>query len=536
MNHTFVRRFAVFVAALVGLVVAPVLRTSAAPQSTHPFRSISGTLTLNIGYEPASLDPAVDYDTGGETYMGAVYDTLVKVVGTSRTQLQPELATHWNVSHDGKIYTFYLRPHVHFHDGTLLTSHAVKFSFDRLLKAKQGAYGVYAEVKQVNALKPLVVQFVLKYPFASFVATLADLDGADIVSPKTVGRHQIAANGASYLANHDAGAGPYELVSYQHNQRIMLKAFPGYWGGWAGRHVARVVLQWPASSSTQRLRLEQGTLDGTITMTPEDFAAVTHENGIRVVRHTGQTIFDVRINTTKKGLNNIHVRRALSYAYDYNGVAKGVWRGLATKMQGVGPTGLANFIKVAHPYTFDLKKAAAELRAAGPAGKHLTFTVAYLPDDTPNIQAAQLFQAACAKIGITIKLQGIPIATYAQLITKPSTDPDIWFGQWTMDYADDAEMYWLYYYSGNVPPNGSDVMYYRDPVTDKLLLKGQHAVSEKVAHKYWQQAMNRVYQAAPNIWTVQPQEQIALRSNIGGYRYNFLFSKFYWPVYSMYRT
>jgi len=364
---------------------------------------------------------------------------------------------------------------------------------------------------------------------------VAMVDGPAIVSPKTVGNHKISGTGASYLGNHDAGSGPYELVSYQHNQQIVLRAFPGYWRGWKGRHFARAVLQWPASSSTQRLRLQQGTLDGTITMTPQDFAAVSHTPGIQVQRHTALTIFDVRINTTKPGLNNVHVRRALNYAYDYNGVIKGVFQGLASKMRGVGPTGLANFFPAANPYTFNLAKARAELKLAGSAGKNLTITVAYLPSDTQSIQAAQIFQADLKQIGITANLQGIPIATYVHAVAKPSTDPDVWFGQWTMDYADDAEMYWTYYYSHNTPPLGGNVMYYKDPVTDQLLLKAQHSSSAKVARQYWRRAMARVYAAAPNIWTVQPQEEVALRSNIGGYKYNFLFSKFYYPIYTMYR-
>ncbi|HZU12220.1 MAG TPA: ABC transporter substrate-binding protein [Chloroflexota bacterium] len=535
MSHLSIPRLLVLIAAVGALLLAPALRTSAASRTRAPAPSVSGTLTVNVGYEPASLDPAVDWDTGGETYIAAVYDTLFRAVGATRVSLKPGLATRWSVSRDGKTYTVTLRSGVHFHDGSTLNAQAVKFSFDRFLKAKQGSYGIFSEIKRVQAVGAHTVKFVLTYPFASFPQTLAMIDGPEIVSPKTVGSHQIASNGASYLDSHDAGTGPYELVSYLHNQRIVLKAFPGYWGGWKGKHFAKVVLQWPASSSTQRLRLQQGTLDGTITMTPEDFAAVSHSSGIQVQTHTAQTIFDVRINTTKHGLNNVHVRRALSYAYDYNGVVQGVFRGLAAKMRGVGPTGLKNFFPASHPYTFDLAKAQAELKAAGSAGKNLTFTVSYLPDDTPSIQAAQIFQADCAKIGIKINLQGIPIATYSNIVTKPSTDPDIWFGQWTMDYADDAEMYWSYFYSKNTPNNGANVMYYKDHVVDELLLKAQHATSEAKAAPYWKAAVNRIYQAAPEIWTVQPREQIALRSNIGGYQYSFLFSKFYWPVYSMYR-
>jgi peptide/nickel transport system substrate-binding protein len=494
----------------------------------------SGTLTIAIGYEPGSLDPVVDYDTGGNTYFGAVYDRLVTAVGTTNVQILPDLATSWSESRNGTVWTFRLRPNVKFHDGSPVTAQAVKFTFDRMLAAKQGAYGDYSEIKRVAVLNPLTVQFHLQFPFASFLPSLTNLDGVEIVNPRVVGNHKIGSNGSSYLNDHDAGSGPYELVSYLHHQQITLKAFPGYWAGWNGHHTARVVIEWPASSSTQRLGLERAGLSATNNLSSQDYGAVSQESGIVVHRYTAQTIRDIRLNTARGALKNVLVRRALNYAFDYNGVIQGVYHGLAAKMQGVGPTSFKNFVKATHPYTFDLNKAKALLAQSAVPKSQLNFTIAYLPDDTQAIQMAQIFQSDLAKIGVTAKLQGIPIATYSQVVKSVSTDPDIWIGAWTMDYNDDAQMYWLYYYSKNEPPVGSDVMWYSDPTTDRLLVQALHASTAKQAYHLFQLVCYRVYAAAPNIWTVQPDEQVALRSNVHGYSYNFEYSNYYFPLYNMY--
>jgi peptide/nickel transport system substrate-binding protein len=528
-----VYRMAMVTAFLVGGLAPALVSASRLPRAAH---GPSGTLTVAIGYEPASLDPVVDYDTGGNTYFGNVYDRLVTAVGTKNVRIVPDIATSWSESKNGTIWTFHLRPNVKFHDGSPVNAQAVKFTFDRMLAAKQGAYGDFSEIRRVTVAGPLTVQFHLQFPFASFLPSLTCLDGVDIVNPRVVGNHKIGSNGSSYLGDHDAGSGPYELVSYQHHQQITLKAFPGYWGGWSGHHVARIVIEWPASSSTQRLALERGGLDATNNLAAQDYAAVAHESGIVVHKYTAQTIRDIRLNTAKGALRNVLVRRALSYAFDYHGVIQGVYHGLAAKMQGVGPTSFKNFVKATHPYTFDLNKAKSLLTQSKVPKSQLNFTIAYLPDDTQAIQMAQIFQSDLAKIGVTATLQGIPIATYNQVVKSPSTDPDIWIGAWTMDYNDDAQLYWLYYYSKNEPPVGSDVMWYHDPTTDRLLVQALHAKTAKRAYHLFQLVCYRVYAAAPNIWTVQPDEQVALRSNVRGYSYNFEYSNYYFPLYSMYTT
>ena len=525
-------------ATLAGAVAASALGASAPQPGTRAHAAgagPSGTLAVVVQNEPAFLDPAVDYDGGAATYLGAVYDYLVQAVGVQQVKIVPGLATSWSVSADGKSWTFHLRPHVLFHDGSTVDAAAVKFSFDRMLKAGQGAAADFSEISSTEVVDPLTVRFHLQYPFSSFLESLSCLWGPAIVSPKTVGKDKIAANGTSILGNRDAGSGPYELASYVHNQKIVLKAFPGYWGGWSGKHVASATIEWPASTSTQRLELEQGAIDAADNMSPRDLDAVAQEPGLRVVNQVAQTIRDIRLNTVKGALRSTLVRQALSYAFDYDGVVRGVFQGQATRQTGVGPTGLQNFVPASHLYTFDLAKARGLLAHSGYAGKALSFTIAYLPGDTQAIQMAQIFQSDLAKIGVTTQLQGIPIATYTQIIQKPSTTPDIWIGAWGMDYPDDAQMYWSYFYSKNVAPLGGNYFFYNDPSTDALLLKARQLSDPKAAYAVYKQICDRIYTLALEIWPVQPNERIALRSNIRGYTYNFQYSSSYYPLYQMYR-
>ncbi|MGH2389391.1 MAG: ABC transporter substrate-binding protein [Chloroflexota bacterium] len=520
------------------LIVAFTLAPSAgAHGAARAASGPTGSLTLAIGFEPSSLDPAYDYEIGATSILANVYEGLVRDVGAKTVKVVPDLATSWKTSADGKTWTFKLRPNVKFHDGSNVDAAAVKFSFDRLAKNQLGAAAVFAEISSVQVVDPLTVAFHLQYPFASFLPSLATVWGADIVSPKTVGNHKInASNGTSYLDDHDAGSGPYELVSWVRHQKITLQAFPGYWGGWSGNHTKTVTLVWPPASSTGRLELEQGALDATDNLSPQDYAAVKQEQGINVLENTSQTIRDIRINAGKGALKNQLVRQALSYAFDYDGVIRGVFQGHASRMQGIGPTGFENFVQEPHLYTFDLNKAKSLLAKAGYAGKKLSFTLSYLPDDTQAQQMAEIYQADLAKIGITGTLKGVPIATYSLIARKPATNPDIWFGTWGMDYADDAEEYWTFYYSKNTPPYGSNVFFYNDPKTDSQLIAARKSTDPAAAYKLYTAIAHRIYNQALEIWPAQPNETVAVSAKVHGYAYNYMYGFFYYPLYNMYKS
>lgn len=493
----------------------------------------SGVLSIAVATETSSLDPAVNYDAAGTIYLAAVYDGLVKAVGATTVQIVPNVATSWTTSKDGKTWTFQLRPGVKFHDGSPLNAAAVKFSFDRFLGAKRGAAADFEAVSKVEVAGPLSVRFVLKYPFSSFLNSLTSLSGPMIVSPKTVGNDKITASGDSILNKIDAGSGPYTLASYVRGQRLTLKAFPGYWGGWAGSHSETVNITWPASSSTQRLELEQGEVDAAMNLSVQDFDAVAHNPAFKVVQNTSQLIHDIRINTTREPLKDARVRQALSYAFNYDGVVKGVYRGYATRMLGIAPNGFKNYVEASRPYTYDLVKAKALLAQAGYAGKPLNLTIGYLPEETQQLQVAQIFQADLAKIGVTARLQGMPLSTYFKLIDSPQTSPDLFMGSWTMDYNDNAQLYTTFYTSSNTPPAGGNYSFYNDPATDKALALAARSVDEKTTFALYKQIADRVYAAAPQIWTVQPIDRVALSSKIKGYSYNALYGVNYFPVYDM---
>ncbi len=136
-HHVTRRTFVKSVSAGVALSVLPGLRVptiSAAPVAgVRQFADTTpGTLVVGLVAEPTSLDPGQLTDINSMKLLGALYDTLVRFKPNS-FDLDPGLATSWDMSGDGLLYTFKLRQGVKFHDGTDFNADAVKFTYDRLL-------------------------------------------------------------------------------------------------------------------------------------------------------------------------------------------------------------------------------------------------------------------------------------------------------------------------------------------------------------------------------------------------------------------
>jgi len=140
----------------------------------------AGTLVVGLVAEPVNLDPAQVTDLNSNRVGRRIVETLVTFPDES-TQIVPGLAESWTVSKDGLHYVFKLRKSVTFHDGTPLNAEAVKFSIERQINpehpaAKIGKYPFanyfFGNVKAVEVLDSLTVEFVLKEPRASFLAVL----------------------------------------------------------------------------------------------------------------------------------------------------------------------------------------------------------------------------------------------------------------------------------------------------------------------------------------------------------------------------
>ena len=191
------------------------------------------------GFNPQQFTSGTTYDASSVP----LYNRLVEFkIGT--TEVIPGLAEKWEVSEDGKTYTFHLRKGVKWHDNIkpdARNADDVVFSFDRQKNAQNpyhkvsgGSYeyfegmGLPELISEVKKVDDNTVQFVLTRPEAPFLADLA-MDFASILS-KEYADAMMKAGTPEKLDLNPIGTGPFQLQQYQKDSRIRYKAFDGYWG------------------------------------------------------------------------------------------------------------------------------------------------------------------------------------------------------------------------------------------------------------------------------------------------------------------
>jgi ABC-type transport system substrate-binding protein len=330
---------------------------------------------------PRSLDPAWDYETAGGQILQNVYETLVFYKGASAAELEPLLATevpsieNGGISDDGLTYTFHLRQNVTFHDGTKFNASAVKYSIDRAMyyDDPESPGWILTQVldpentSSVEVIDEYTVRFHLQYPYSPFLYCLA-YTVADIVSPTYVEEHGgiQPRSENNWMDKHTCGTGPY-MVDYwaEDNTYIVLKKNPNYWGEEPVLDTIRI--EYIDEYNTRYLALIGGTADTIYVPREHANELINRESeGIRVV--TGTPTFDVNFfgfNLAMPPFDNVNVRKAFCYAFDYETYYNQVQSGITTPLQGIIPKGMFGHYDELPIYTKDLDKAKSYLEQAG---------------------------------------------------------------------------------------------------------------------------------------------------------------------------
>jgi peptide/nickel transport system substrate-binding protein len=383
--------------ALVGLLAVPVLG-QAIPKDTLVIGADTGIIV--------DLDPARAYEVFTNTVIEQLYDNLVDFEGTFEV-IKPALAESWEASADGMTWTFHLRQGVKFHSGNEVNADAVVFSFTRALALN------FAPIWMLDQYVPSAdnVKKIDEYTVAitTKVALSEGLMGAimgvqgicAIIDPSVVEAHKTAEDPWAYkwLQFHDAGSGPYGLVEWSPNDRVVLEGFDAYWDG-APKTKNVIVIDIPERAQ-QRLALENGTVDIAWDLLPEAMDELRDRDGFTLYESPGWSITYLCMNVGKEPFDNPLVRKAIKYAIDYDAIVNGIMKGAAIIGETFIPVGIPGHLE-ATPYHKDVEKAKQLLADAGyPDG----FTTQIICQPTsPRKDIATQVQQDLAEVGIKADL------------------------------------------------------------------------------------------------------------------------------------
>jgi peptide/nickel transport system substrate-binding protein len=510
------------------MVLVPFFTWSRVPP-THAAATRVGKSTLVVAWwlPVDDLDPATSYSGTGAMVLRGLYDTLVRMKGASTTKVVGDLATSWSSSRHFRVWTFHLRHNVRFHDGTRFDAAAAKKSIDRVLTLDQGPAiidATFVKPSGVRVIGPYTLRFTLKHPSDLFLRALAAQWGNWIISPKALARPP--KNLHTWLQTHDAGTGPYQITRYVPAQSVVLSRFPGYWAGWSGHHVSRIIINSVTTDATRRELLEKGDADLTTNLTPQDLNALSQNPRVRVDTRYGMR--NVALVMTDGGpLASPLARRAMCYAFSYNGFVNGLLKGYARQAQGPLPRTIQGHDFSLPMYHTNLDKARALLHKAGVA-KGTKMTVWFESGDEVKRDVALVMQAQLAQLGIQLQVQAQGGSTFGGMFfgnAPVAQRPNFFVWYWYPDYNDPGD--WLYpqYESSQKGSAGSNGGFYHNATVDRLLTEAQSVPQTKRRLALYKKVQQIVTWTDPaSVFVADLAESTVYSARVHGYYLN--------PVYT----
>ncbi len=492
-----------------------------------------GSITVAIEGEPASMDPAFDYDFVSGIAVSSMTEPLLKFCENDQ-KLCPNLAESWTASPDGMTYTLKIRQGVKFHDGSIMTVDDVVFSLDRIRDPKLASYvgWMLAKVKDVTAPDATTVVITLSEPDALFEYALA-ATAAHVVSKKFV-----EANGDKYGKPEvgSMGTGPFKFVEWKSGDHQTLARFDDYWDkANGGPYLDQITIKIIPEPTTRVAGLQTGEIDFIVNNIPSDQYAT-----VKAIKDVNLTFTEsyygewITFNTKKAPFDNVKVRQALNYAFDKKAVRELFYGADAGPTKGtlVNPS-LWTFEKDAWQaawdqlpaYDVDLAKAKQLLDESGVADQLNGTEIAYY-DSTPSIKgAAEAFIESMSKVGITIKARKTTYQENVALQFGPHNDYDILVASWGSDFPDPSGNLRPNFASENIVTGGANSSAYENKQVDELLAKQNTLVDKAERAKLLIEAQKLIADDSAVIVTAYPGWPLAVNKRLAGYSVS---SLWYW--------
>jgi peptide/nickel transport system substrate-binding protein len=365
----------------------------------------------------------------------SIFDSLLVLLPDQ--SVGPWLAQSWEVSPDGKSYTFKLRTDVAFHDGTKFDAAAVKVNLDRVGAPRNALValpdlGPYAGAE---VLAPDTIRINLSEPFSPLLRNLSKTT-LGIISPAALERY-----GAT-IGQNPVGTGPFRFTSLTQGIEIRLERNQDYaWApptaGHAGpAYLDRLVIRNVPEESTRVAALQSRQVQAADGIPPQNIVALRADKAVRVLqKELLNNNYSLYLNAAKAPWDDAEMRRAVQLSLDVAALVKVIY--LGTQPRGWSPLSPSIFAsndrELANSWKPDLKQAAALLDAKGwklggdgvreKDGKRLSIS---FPDTQGNrekrLDVIQLARRQLARSGIELVIQSMPLGNYNQRLTQGEFD------------------------------------------------------------------------------------------------------------------
>lgn len=489
-------------------IAAPYLTFSGSAIAAEPVKG--GRLSAAMSLEPASLDPIMGNAQGADR---SVYNLFCEnlIYQDETGAVQPGLAESWEISEDGKTYTFKLRNGVMFQDGTTFDAEAVKFNLERVANPEVNSRMRQntSDLASVEVVDPLTVKINLSRRSGPFLSALANETGS-IVSPTAVRER-----GADF-ARSPVGTGPFAITSWSGGKIDAIRN-DNYWATPA--LLDSVSIRTISNTAVKLVELKSGSVQLGDIVQVKDIPEIEADPNLRLIDAIRVVTSYVSFNN-QKGVfaENQKLRQAVSHALNREAIEKAISRGQGGVLKALEPEQSPAWSASLTGHAYDPALARQEYEESGHSGP-LTLVVIQRDPDT---QIAQLVQAMCGEAGIPVRIEVLERLAWVERVLNadyefgllrsapPDPDPDMTFSNFYGRNAPND-------YSGIKNPQIWDMVDEARGLSDMAERRAVYvAIQQMVLDNYWQTYL---------FW--RPQKEVARvelqgfdREFCGAWRYN----------------
>jgi peptide/nickel transport system substrate-binding protein len=480
---------------------------------------------VTVNDDVFNLDPAaVNGNDVGMNVILNVYDRLMAIPadgGSPVAALASEAPTIENglVSEDGLTYTFPIREGVVFSDGTDLTAEDVKYSWDRIVEMAlpEGQSELFANVAETTVVDDYTFEVTLSGVDAAFLGYLAAAPAASIVSMDAVEANGgvVAGQPNEYMAQNMVGTGPYTLTSWERADRMSFDINPDYWG-----EPAHLPVRWELIVDSPATGLQAKEYD-IVDISPTDVPS------IEPIEHAVVDTSTLDLQVLQIGMNmniaegvlpdsdtipldffqDVRVRQAFNYAFDYQGYIDGILGGLGGRGSFVLPAEMYGFDPDAPVYPTDPAMAEQLFTEAGYWDEGFTISIASDQTHEGFTGAALTLKDSIEALNpnFTVNVLAVPEAQFDEILATSPLPIAMWSYTSSQYSTPDAYLFDSGMSDGRYGAVNSFVDGYSDPAAiDQLIQSARTTLDEAARLEILSEIQTTLYEEA--MWIMPANE------------------------------
>ncbi|MHA0029771.1 glutathione ABC transporter substrate-binding protein GsiB [Bordetella bronchiseptica] len=476
-----------------------------------PLAHASKDVTFAVAIALETLDPYNTNSTLNQAAGKAYYEGLFEF--DKDLKIQKLLATDYEVSADGLVYTIKLRDGIKFHDGTDFNAEAVKVNFDRVANPENrlSRYTQFNRVAKTEVVDPHTVRITLKEPFSAFINALAH-PAAMMISPAALQKY------GKEIGFHPVGTGPFKFVEWKPAEYLKVEKFDGYWRKGYPK-VDTLTFRTVTDNNTRAAVVQTGEAQFAFPIPYEQAAVLARNDKLDVVDHKNSIMARyLSMNTRVKPFDNVKVRQAINYAINKQALAKVAFNGYATVVDGVVPQGVDFAYKIGQ-WPYDPAKARALLKEAGyPNGFETSLWSVY--NDGTSVKAVQFLQQQLAQVGIKASVEVLESGQRVQRVQQVQKPEDakvrMYYAGWSSSTGEADWGLRPLLSTAAFPPVMNNISYYSNPKVDDSLMKALATTDRSEKAELYKSAQETIWNDAPWAFLVTQNNVYVKSKNLSG--------------------